>query len=459
MNSAPNPATADKPWNLGFALLVAVAGFMELFDGTVIQTALPTLGRDLGADVATASITIAAYFAAAAATIPICAWLTDRLGVRAAFAGGLVLFALASLACGASPNLGLLTVARIVQGAGGAVMMTVGQIAILRDAPKDKLLRITAYLVWPALAAPVLAPVIGGIITDTVGWRWLFWINVPIGAVAAWLAYRLAPERAEGRAPRKLDVIGAVLLASGMCVLVPALGLVEQGGSPLRLGLIAAGVILCGAAVFWLLRAKQPLLHLDVFGFDTFRSSNSAGAFYRAVIASVPVILTLMFQTGFGWSATTAGLVVMVLFAGNLSIKPFANYSVRRWGYRFVLFASTLVGVVLLVGFAFVTAETNLWVLIPMLYVSGAARSTGFTAYMSMQYVDVPKDRMDYASPLSNTVHQLATAFGLAATIGLLAAVGNDFRATLLAMAAVLLVTALWVRRLPANAGQVARGN
>jgi len=444
-------------WNRAFALLVALAGFMELFDGTVIQTALPALGRDLGVDVATASITMAAYFAAAAGAIPICAWLTDRFGVRAAFTSGILVFAGASWVCGASQDLTVLTVFRILQGVGGAVMMTVGQIAILREAPKDKLLNITAYLVWPALAAPVVAPVIGGIITDNLGWRWLFWINVPIGIVEAIASYRLAESKRTDVPARRLDWVGAVLLALGLCTLIPALGLVDQGASAGRLGFIAIGLAVCAGAVMWLRRARDPLLHLDVYRFATFRASNSAGAVYRLVIGSVPVILTLLFQTGFGWSATLAGLTVMVLFAGNLSIKPFANFAVRRWGYRFVLVWSTVIGAAVLAGFAFVGANTSLWVLIPMLYVSGATRSTGFTAYMSMQYLDVPKERMAFASPLSNTVHQVATALGLAATVGLLVSLGNAFQPTIVAMAAVLLATAFWVLGLPPEAGRVAR--
>ena len=337
-----------------FALLVALAGFMELFDGTVVQTALPAMSRDLGVSAAGASVTMAAYFAAAAGAVPVCAWLTERLGVRAAFGGGIALFALASLLCGLSPNLGWLVAFRILQGVGGAVMMSVGQIAILRDAPKDKLLNITAYLVWPALAAPVIAPVFGGLITENFGWRWLFWLNIPIGVAGFIAALRLAPSKTESGPAPKLDVVGAVLLSFGLAALVPALGLVEVGASAPRLVAIAFGVVSLASATFWLLRNPKPLLNLRVFRFRTFRASNAAGVIYRAVIAAIPILLTLKFQLVYGWSPVNAGLLVMVLFVGNLSIKPFANYSVRRWGYRRAVVSATLAGAAALLGLALV---------------------------------------------------------------------------------------------------------
>jgi MFS family permease len=329
---------------------------------------------------------------------------------------------------------------------------------ILQNAPKDKLLNVTAYLVWPALAAPVLAPVVGGFITDNFGWQWLFWVNVPLSVLAAAAAIRLAPGLTAPEAKPRLDVVGALLLAVGVCTLIPALGLSGQAGSVSRTITITIGLAALLGAVIWLRRAKSPLLDLNIFSVQTFRASNTAGALYRAVIASVPVVLTLLFQLKFGYSATLAGLVIMALFVGNLSIKPFANFLVRRRGYPFTIFWSTAVGVAVLAIFAMLDSDVSLWLLLPLLYVSGASRSIGFTAYMSMQYVDVPKAQMPQASPLSGTTQQLATAFGIAGFMGILAVSSGDYRVALIVMALVLLVSALMARRLPSTAGQAARG-
>ena len=450
ITKAPGPA---------FALLVALAGFMELFDGTVIQTALPSMGRSFGVTAAGASIAMAVYFAAAAGAIPVCAWLSDRFGVKAVFTVSIGTFTMASLLCGLSDQLGWLIAFRILQGLGGAIMMTTGQISILRDAPKVKLLNVTAYLVWPALAAPVIAPAVGGLIADTIGWRWLFFLNLPLGLIGIFAALVLAPGRAHWSANRKLDWVGALLLAIGLCSLIPGLGMVDAGLAPARILAVIVGLVVSAIAIAWLLRQGNPLLDLSIFKVDTFRASNLEGAVYRASGSAVPVVLTLLFQVAYGWNAVSAGLLVMLVFVGNLSIKPFANYSVRRWGNRLVIIGATVLGAACLLAIAFVTKQTSLLLVAPLLYLSGAARSVGFTSYMTMQYQHVPKEQMASASPLSGSVHQLATAIGIATSLGaasVLQASGvgvlEAYRFVFIGMAAVLGLSAVGLPRLEAKA-------
>jgi MFS family permease len=329
----------------GFALLVAATSFMELLDGTIIQTALTKIGSDLGVSVSASALAMSAYFAAVAATIPLTAWFADKYGVRNSFVAGIALFTLASVFCGTSVSFTELLIFRILQGFGGAVMINVGQLSILRSTPKKHLLRATAYLIWPALAAPVLAPPIGGIITDTLGWRWLFFINLPIGLIAVLLASRLAPKQdPDGGHVKKLDVAGALLLATGLFALIPALSLVEFANNPIRLLAIAFGIAMVVTAAVWMLRAKAPLLDLRLYAINTYRAGNASGALYRAAVGTAPVILTLMFQSSFNWSAAHAGLMVMWLFVGNIAIKPLANYAVRTYGFKRVIVVATTVG-------------------------------------------------------------------------------------------------------------------
>lgn len=454
----------EKGFARGFALLVAATSFMELLDGTIIQTALNRIGSDLDVALSASALAMSAYFAAVAAVIPLTAWIADKYGIRNSFVLGIVSFTVASLFCGTASSFGELLVFRILQGAGGAVMINVGQLSILRSTAKSNLLRATAYLIWPALAAPVLAPPIGGIITDMAGWRWLFFINVPLGLVAAFVAYRLAPKQDEvalGVIP-KLDRVGAMLLAGGLFVLIPALSLVGLGAAPSRIAAIVIGFGCCVAALVWLLRVETPLLDLRLYSIDTFRVGNASGALYRAVVATAPVLLTLMFQTAFHWSAAFAGFMVMWLFIGNISIKPIANFLVRRFGFRPVIVGATLAGAITLAISAFVTREVPVVSLAALLVLSGAARSIAFTAYASLQYSDVPTAKMSSANPLSGVVQQIAVALGIAVFVGGLSFFGGGageakaFQLILIVMAVCLAASSLGAIRLSNNAGSSA---
>jgi EmrB/QacA subfamily drug resistance transporter len=444
----------------GFALLVAATSFMELLDGTIIQTALTQIGSDLGVSVSASALAMSAYFAAVAATIPLTAWFADKYGVRNSFVAGIALFTLASVFCGTSVSFTELLIFRILQGFGGAVMINVGQLSILRSTPKKHLLRATAYLIWPALAAPVLAPPIGGVITDIAGWRWLFFINVPVGLIACALALALAPKQdIDGGHVKQLDVAGALLLATGLFALIPALSLVELGNDPLRLLAIAVGVALCLTASAWMLRAKQPLLDLRLYAIETFRAGNASGALYRSVVATAPVVLTLMFQSSFHWSATFAGLMVMWLFVGNISVKPLANFVVRRYGFKVVIVTATTLGAGTLALSALLTPTMNTAMVAALLAFSGAARSTAFTAYASLQYSDVPPRQMRSANPLSGAVQQVATALGIAVFVGGLSIFNGGeqnsmaFRVVLIVMSLCLLASNYGALRLPKHAG------
>ncbi len=431
---------------------------MELFDGTVLQTALPAIGRDFGVSANAVAVTMAGYFAAVAGVIPLCTWIANRLGVRNAFVAGIGLFALGSVLSGLSASLTPLLVYRVIQGVGGAMMMTVGQLGVLRTAPKVKMLNVTAYLVWPALAAPVVAPLVGGLITENLGWRWLFWINIPLSLIGVIWGWRQAPQLANDGLGKRLDVAGAFLLATGLCTLIPSLGLLDQGFNTFRLAFLALGLVATLAAILWLLRAKSPLLDLGIYRIQSFRATNFNGAIYRAIISAVPVVLTLQFQTSFGWSAVQSGLVVTGIFVGNIGIKPFANFTVRRWGFRAGLSGATLTGALALGLAALVRPDTPVAAIFALLIVSGAARSVGFTSYIGLQYADVPSEQMGSANPLSSTVQQLSAALGIAGCVGLLAVFQNalggiGFSWTLAIMALVLAATLIALRRLPRSIG------
>jgi EmrB/QacA subfamily drug resistance transporter len=451
----------------GLALLVAAAFFMENLDGTIIQTAAPAMARDFGVQPADLSVAMVAYLLAVGVGIPATAWLSDRFGVRRLFLFAVVVFTIASLLCALSPTLGWLTAARVLQGVGGALMVPVGRLAVLRAVSPTDLLDAMAYLTWPALLAPVVAPALGGLLADTVGWHWIFLVNLPIGLVAFVAALFLVPRSAERRRV-PFDGWGFAFIA-GSLVLVTAgaeiLATAQDAAALAGAAAIVAGVGVGAAGVLVMRRREHPLLSGDILRIRTFRAANVSGAFYRLMIAAAPFLFTLLFQVAFGWSAFGAGLAVMAVFLGNIAIKPATTPLIRRLGFRHVLVWSNILGGVILAVFVVLGRDAPLAVLLALLFLSGVFRSIGFSAYNTVQFVDVPPDRTNEANTLASTLQQVATALGLAivavfVNVGTWAA-GQVAHAPLLGyhwafvLAALTLVIPLvGALRLPADAGR-----
>jgi EmrB/QacA subfamily drug resistance transporter len=409
----------------GLALLVAGALFMEILDGTVIAPAAPLIADDLGIRAVDVNIAISGYLVTVAVLIPISGWAADRFGVRRVFTVAIAIFTLASVGCALAPNLATLTATRILQGVGGALMVPVGRLAVLRATAKADLIRAIAYLTWPALLAPVLAPAVGGVLSQYASWRWIFVINLPLGVAGLLLTRRLVPDsraggatsepRADGAAP-PLDRRGFVLTTVGVAALMVAVESVGAGAVEVPVfatGLIVAVVVLTGAVVH-LLRAPAPLVDLRILRVASFRVTAAGGSLYRMVIVAVPFLLPLLFQLGFGWNAAQAGLVVIALFAGNVGIKPATTPLMRRFGLRSVLLAAIPASAVCLLGIAALTAATPLPLMLGLLALSGIFRSIGFSVYNSLAFADVEPHRMTSANALMAAVQELGAGLGIA---------------------------------------------
>jgi EmrB/QacA subfamily drug resistance transporter len=399
----------------GLALLVAGSFFMEILDGTVIAPAAPHIAADLGVLPVDINVAITAYVLTLAVLIPVSGWLADRFGARRVFLTAVAIFTLASVGCAAAVDLPMLTATRVLQGVGGAMMVPVGRLVVLRTTAKAQLVKAIAYLTWPALIAPVLAPAIGGALSTYASWRWIFLINVPLGIAAFVLARKLVPDM---RADRRvgLDRRGFALTAVGVAALV--IGLESLGSTPPRpvtaivaLG-IAAGALT--AAVFSLLHSANPLLDLRILKIETYRVTAAGGTVFRAVISAIPFLLALFFQLGLGWSAAQAGLVVIALFAGNVAIKPTTTPLMRRFGIRTVMLVAIVASAACLIGMANVSATTPLPLLLALLVTSGVFRSVGFTTYNSVAFADVEPARMTHASTLNSTLQELGAGVGVA---------------------------------------------
>ncbi|HEY8699396.1 MAG TPA: MFS transporter [Arthrobacter sp.] len=441
--------SGTRAWNPRLALLVAATFFMEFLDGTILTTAIPSIAGDFRVPAADVNITMTAYLMTVAMGIPLSGWLAERLGARRVFCVAIALFTVASLACALSPGLTMLTLSRILQGAGGAMMVPVGTLVVLRGTPKSDLLRATAFLVWPGLLAPVLAPLVGGALTTYLSWHWIFLINLPLGAAAFIAALRLVPAGAGDRG-RRLDWVGLVLTTAGVGALVVGLELATgHPDSPWAAVSAAAGVAALSAAALWMRRAGNPLFDLTVFATRTFRAMATGGFVYRLTISSVPFLLPLMFQAGFGWTPLHAGIMVAAVFVGNIGIKPATTPLIRRFGFKAVLVFASLASAATFGLCALLTADTPQAVIFALLVCSGAFRSIGFSSYASVQYADIVPAQLTSANALSATLVQLATGTGIAVAALLirvfdgLAAFPQDpagpFRGALMAMAVLML--------------------
>lgn len=388
---------------------------MEILDGTIISTAAPAIAADLHVRAVDINLAMTAYLITLAVGIPISGWLAERFGARRVFTAAIAVFTIASLLCALSPNLAFLCVARMLQGLGGAMMVPVGRLVVLRDADRKEFLEAIAYLTWPALIAPVLAPVVGGLLVSYASWHWIFLINVPLGIVAFIVATRVVPDIRARKVPPP-DWVGFGLCGVALAALVIGMELIGSAPTPW------AAVVLCllaslagvAGALWWFRRALHPLLDLRALRIHTFRVGNGGGALYRMVINAVPFLLPLMFMLGFGWTAFEAGLMTMAVFACNVLIKPATSPLIRRFGFRNVLLLSNIGGALVLVACALMNPETPLAVIAVVLFASGVLRSIGFSAYNTLQFVDVPKAGMVDANTLSSTIAQIATGLGIA---------------------------------------------
>jgi EmrB/QacA subfamily drug resistance transporter len=405
---------SGESWNRGPALLVAAVLFMEHLDGTILVTAAPAIAADLGVSGAEVGLAITAYLITVATAIPVGGWLASRFGPRRVFCSSIVVFTLASVLCALSGSLAVLVLGRVLQGLGGAMMVPVGRLIVLRATQKQDLLRAIAYITWPALLAPVLAPLAGGLLTAHAGWPWIFLVNVPLGVLALVAALRIVPDSAPE--PRALDWRGLLWCTAAVFGLVTGMELVAgaegTGTGVLLLVAAAASGIL---AVRWLLRTATPLLDLRVYRVATYRTANAGGFVYRLVISSVPFLLPLLFQDGFGWSPVEAGLLVTAVFVGNLGVKPATTPLLRRFGFRAVLIGAVAGGAGCLAACTALTPDTPVPALAALLTLSGALRSIGFSAYNALQFADVAPEQMPSANTLSATGAQLAGGLGVAA--------------------------------------------
>lgn len=403
-------------------LIVAASFLMQQLDGAIINTSLPQIAASFGVAPERLSIGVSAYVLSLAVFVPLAGWLADRFGARNVFAAAIVIFTASSALCGLANDLASFTVARAAQGIGGALMTPVGRIVVLRGASNAQLIKTTAMITWPGLLAPVAGPVLGGLITNTVGWRWNFLLNVPPGLIGMILALRHVPA---GRSEmvRPLDRLGFLLTALGLGGLVCGFEGVGHGpgGKLAWAGVVLAGLIAAAAAVFHLRHAAHPLLDLTTLKIRSFMATSvGSGTVFRVAVAATHFLLPLLFQTVFELDPLEAGGLVLVYFLGNLAIKPATSPLLRRWGFRTVLVANGVVNALAIAALGLLAPGTPKPALWALLFGAGLARSLQFTALTTLAFADVAEDRRGSAATLMSMFSQIGICIGVSAAAVLL---------------------------------------
>jgi EmrB/QacA subfamily drug resistance transporter len=408
------PAMGTLPRRL-LPWLVAVAFFMQALDTTILNTAVPSIAHALGVAPLSIKAVLSSYTLSLAVFIPISGWMANRFGTRRVFSGAIALFTLGSLLCGVSRNIHVLVACRVLQGCGGAMMVPVGRLTLVRAFPKSELVRAMSFVAIPGLLGPMLGPVAGGLITAYLHWSVIFFINVPIGLAGLYLVYRNLPDYREAPTPA-LDILGLVLFSSGIALLSYVLEVFGEHrlSGLMVLALLAVSALLLAAYGVHAARAAQPLLRLALFRIRTFRAAVSGSFFTRISVGGIPFLLPLLYQVGLGYTPVQSGLLMVPQALAAMSLKMIMPRILTRFGYRAVLVSNTTILGMLILSFATIGAATPVWLIVMQVFTYGFVSSLQYTSMNTLVYADVAGEAASNASTISSTAQQLSLSFGVA---------------------------------------------
>jgi EmrB/QacA subfamily drug resistance transporter len=452
------------------AIIVASALFMQNLDSAVVATVLPSMARDLGVDPVHLSVAITSYLVSLCVFIPVSGWVADRFGARRVFMLAIVVFTAASALVGLAQGLQSLVAARVLQGVGGAMMVPVGRLLLLRRVRKEELITAMTWLTMPGLLGPVFGPPVGGLLTDAFSWRAVFWLNIPVGALGLMLVWRFIPE-VEKQDPGPLDKGGLTLW--GLAIAFVMAGL-ETVGRPIAPGWFAPAMLVAGLACFGFAvrhsqRARRPAVDLSLLKLPSFGIYMGGGSLFRVGAAALPFLLPLMLQLVFGYSASASGMVTFATALGAFAMKPLVRPALRRWGFRNVLIINGLLAVAFLGLCAAFTPGWPAWLIFAVLAIGGVTRALQFTSMATLSFADVPQAKLAPATAMSGTAQQLGLALGVvlgslslegALLVTGAAAPGQvEFAIGFLVAAAVMLVSLPSILRLPRDIGADVSGH
>jgi EmrB/QacA subfamily drug resistance transporter len=408
----PSPEVSGRrylPW------LVAIAFFMESLDTTILNTAVPTIAAALKVAPLSMKSVLASYTLSLAVFIPISGWMADRFGTRRVFAFAIGLFTLGSLLCGLSTSIHVLVACRILQGCGGAMMVPVGRLTMVRTFAKSELVRAMSFVAIPGLIGPMLGPVAGGLIIAWFHWRTIFFINIPIGLAGLVMVYLHLPDYREERI-RPLDSVGFILFGSGVALLSYVLEVFGEHTMSSRevLGLLALALMLLTGYGIHATSSVFPLLPLILFRIRTFRAAVSGSFFTRLGLGGIPFLFPLLYQVGLGFTPVQSGFLMMPQAVAAISLKMTMPKILTRFGYRAVLISNTLILGLLIMMFATVGVGTPVWLIVAQAFCFGFFSSLQYTSMNTLVYADIGPEQTSQASSIASTMQQMSISFGVA---------------------------------------------
>ena len=405
----PDSTQRLLPW------LIAVAFFMESLDTTILNTGVPTIAAALHVAPLSMKSVLASYTLSLAVFIPISGWMADHFGTRHVFASAIGIFTLGSFLCGISSNIHLLVAFRILQGCGGAMMVPVGRLTMVRTFAKSELVRAMSFVAIPGLIGPMLGPITGGLIVGYFHWRLIFFVNIPIGLIGLYLVYRHLPDyREEYTDP--LDVVGLILFGSGVALLSYVLEVFGEhtlttGES---LGLLALSLVLLAGYGYHATKTAHPMLRLILFRIRTFRAAVSGSFLTRLGIGGIPFLFPLLYQVGLGFTPIQSGLLMMPQAIAAMSLKLTMPKILARFGYRAVLISNTIIIGMLILLFSTIGQGTPVWLIVIMVFCYGFFTSLQYTSMNTLVYADISEEQASSASSIASTMQQMSMSFGVA---------------------------------------------
>ncbi|MBX7183762.1 MAG: MFS transporter [Vicinamibacteria bacterium] len=396
---------------------------MEALDTTILNTAVPTVAAALGVPPLSMKAVLSSYTLSLAVFIPISGWMADRFGTRAVFASAIGVFTLGSFLCGISGNIHLLVACRILQGMGGAMMVPVGRITMVRTFAKSELIRAMSFVAVPGLVGPMLGPLAGGLIIKYFHWSVIFFVNIPIGLIGLYLIYRHLPDY-RGERPRPLDLVGLILFGTGVALLSYVLEVFGEHTLSGReiLGLLLLSLLLLAGYGLHARAIPYPLLNMGLFRIRTFRSAVLGSFWTRLGIGGIPFLFPLLYQVGLGFTPVQSGLLMMPQAFAAMSLKLTMPRILTRFGYRRVLISNTVALGVMLGLFATIGPATPVWLIVAQVFSYGFFTSLQYTSMNTLAYADVQEAEASSASSIASTGQQMSISFGVA-TASLAAAV------------------------------------
>lgn len=465
--ATPVPPTGEPRLRILIPLIVGCAFFMEGLDSTMIAVSIPAMAKSLGESPLRLNLVITTYLLSLAVFIPVSGWIADRFGARRVFCAAVLIFALGSALCGLADSLPMLIIMRIVQGFGGAMMTPVGRLILLRSFPRASLVSAMNWMTIPAMIGPMVGPVVGGFLTDYASWRWIFYLNIPIGLVGGGLALWLF-ENFRAPAPARFDLVGFAISGVALFLLDVAIENVGRPLLPPALGFAFFPLALVMLLAYWhhARHSAAPVLDLNLLSIKTFNIGTVTGGICRMGLDATPFLLPLLFQVGFGLSPLQAGLLSFSSTFGAMFVRIFSRILLRFVGFRRTLVGGALLSAAVTAGYALLSAQTPHWIIIVVVLVSGCIRSIQYLALNTISYADVPSAMLSRSTSVSGVAQQLARGFGVAIGAALLALIAGsepvttgDFRIVFLLIALLPLSSVIGFLRLTETDGAEVSGH